>query len=150
MRHYENLVIVKPTLTAEEIKRQLSNIEDIITSNGGDIVARDEMGMRKLAYPINKNERGFMYVIYFKMDPASIAEVERRYRINEELLRFVTIKYDSKREVTAWNKLVEKTTQKPEAKTEEAPATEAAAETQAPASDEAEAPKAPAAETAAE
>ncbi len=139
MRHYENLVIVKPTLTAEEIKRQLSNIEDIITSNGGDIVARDEMGMRKLAYPINKNERGFMYVIYFKMDPASIAEVERRYRINEELLRFVTIKYDSKREVTAWNKLVEKTTQKPEAKTEEAPATEAAAETQAPASDEAEA-----------
>ncbi len=150
MRHYENLVIVKPTLTAEEIKRQLSNIEDIITSNGGDIVARDEMGMRKLAYPINKNERGFMYVIYFKMDPASIAEVERRYRINEELLRFVTIKYDSKREVTAWNKLVEKTTQKPEAKTEEAPATEAAAETQAPASDEAEAPKAPAAEAAAE
>ncbi len=150
MRHYENLVIVKPTLTAEEIKRQLSDIEDIITSNGGDIIARDEMGMRKLAYPINKNERGFMYVIYFKMDPASIAEVERRYRINEELLRFVTIKYDSKREVTAWNTLVEKTTQKPEAKTEEAPATEVAAETQAPESDEAEAPKAPAAEAAAE
>ena len=150
MRHYENLVIVKPTLTAEEIKRQLSDIEDIITSNGGDIIARDEMGMRKLAYPINKNERDFMYVIYFKMDPASIAEVERRYRINEELLRFVTIKYDSKREVTAWNTLVEKTTQKPEAKTEEAPATEVAAETQAPESDEAEAPKAPAAEAAAE
>jgi small subunit ribosomal protein S6 len=135
MRHYENLVIVKPTLTAEEIKSQLSDIEDIITSNGGEIVARDEMGIRKLAYPINKNERGFMYVMYFKMDPASIAEVERRYRINENLLRFVTIKYDSKREVVAWNELVEKTNKKPAAKaeeaapaTEEAPATEAAAE----------------------
>ncbi len=157
MRHYENLVIVKPTLTAEEIKSQLSAIEEIITSNGGEIVARDEMGMRKLAYPINKNERGFMYVIYFKMEPASIAEVERRYRINEELLRFVTIKYDSKREVTAWNKLVEKTTQKPEVKKEEAPATEApkseeapASEAQAPKSEEAPAPEAPATEAAAE
>jgi small subunit ribosomal protein S6 len=135
MRHYENLVIVKPTLTAEEIKSQLSDIEEIITSNGGEIIARDEMGIKKLAYPINKNERGFMYVMYFKMDPASITEVERRYRINEELLRFVTIKYDSKREVIAWNNLVEKTNKKPVAKaeeaapaTEEAPATEAAAE----------------------
>ncbi len=145
MRHYENLIIVKPTLTAEEIKAQLSVIEDIITSNGGDIVARDEMGMRKLAYPINKNERGFMHVIYFKMEPASIAEVERRYRINEELLRFVTIKYDSKREVTAWNKLVEKTTQKPEAKKEEAPTTEAPKSEEAPVTE-----AAPATETAAE
>ncbi len=142
MRHYENLLIVKPTLTAEEIKSQLSAVEEIITSNGGEIVARDEMGMRKLAYPINKNERGFMYVIYFKMEPASIAEVERRYRINEELLRFVTIKYDSKREVTAWNTLVEKTTQKPEAKKEEVPASEP----ETPKSDEAPAADTPATE----
>jgi small subunit ribosomal protein S6 len=59
MRHYENLVIVKPTLTEEEIKGQLAAIDEIITANGGEIVARDEMGMRKLAYPIAKNERGF-------------------------------------------------------------------------------------------
>ena len=109
MRHYENLLIVKPTLTEEEIKSQLAWIDEVITSNGGEIVARDEMGMKKLAYPIDKNPRGFMYVIYFKMEPAAIGEVERRYRINEELLRFVTIKYDSKREVKAWNELVEKT-----------------------------------------
>ncbi|RUM66619.1 MAG: 30S ribosomal protein S6 [Sulfurimonas sp.] len=152
MRHYENLVIVKPTLTAEEIKSQLSTIEEIITSNGGEIVARNEMGMRKLAYPINKNERGFMYVMYFKMDPASIAEVERRYRINEELLRFVTIKYDSKREVTAWNKLVEQTMQKPEAKKEAAPVAEPATEVpEAETAPKVEtAPEAPATEAAAE
>ena len=152
MRHYENLVIVKPTLTAEEIKSQLSTIEEIITSNGGEIVARNEMGMRKLAYPINKNERGFMYVMYFKMDPASIAEVERRYRINEELLRFVTIKYDSKREVTAWNKLVEQTMQKPEAKKEAAPVAEPATEVpEAEIAPKVEtAPEAPATEAAAE
>ena len=121
MRHYENLVIVKPTLTEEEIKSQLAAIDEVITTNGGEIVARNEMGMRKLAYPINKSERGFYYVVYFTMEPANIAEVERRYRINEELLRFVTMKYDSKREVAAWTKMVEATKKpaKTEAKAEE-------------------------------
>ena len=108
MRHYENLVIVKPTLTEEEIKNTIAAVEEVITSNGGEISARDAMGIRKLAYPIAKNERGFFYVIYYTIEPATISEIERRFRINEELLRFVTIKYDTKREVTAWNQLVDK------------------------------------------
>ena len=115
MRHYENLVIVKPTLTEEETKASIAAIEEVLTSNGAEIVARDEMGTRKLAYPIAKNERGYFHVVYYTMAPAAIAEVERRFRINEDLLRFVTIKYDSKREVTAWNDLVAKTKNKPEA-----------------------------------
>ena len=117
MRHYENLVIVKPTLTEEEIKNSIAAIEAVITENGGEIVARDEMGMRKLAYPIEKSPRGYFHVVYYTIEPSAIAEIERRFRINEELLRFVTIKYDSKREVKAWNDMVEKT--KKPAKAEE-------------------------------
>jgi small subunit ribosomal protein S6 len=122
MRHYENLVIVKPTLTEEEIQSSIAAIEEVLTSNGAEIVARDAMGMKKLAYPINKNERGYFHVVYYTMNPSSIEEVERRFRINEDLLRFVTIKYDSKREVKAWNDLVAKTNKpaKTEEKTEEA------------------------------
>jgi small subunit ribosomal protein S6 len=108
MRHYENLVIVKPTLTAEEIQANISTIEDIITSNGGEIAARDAMGMRKLAYPLGKNERGYFHVVYYSVAPSAINEIERRLRINEDLLRFVTIKYDTNREITAWNQLVQK------------------------------------------
>ena len=126
MRHYENLVIVKPTFTAEEIQASIKAVEETITSNGGEIAATSPMGMRKLAYPINKNERGYYHVIYYSVAPAAISEIERRFRINEDLLRFVTIKYDTNREVTAWNKLVEKankaaTPAKEETK-EEAPA----------------------------
>jgi small subunit ribosomal protein S6 len=117
MRHYENLVIVKPTLTEEEIQNSIAAIEDVITSNGGEIVARDSMGMRKLAYAIDKNPRGYFHVVYYTIEPSAIAEIERRFRINEDLLRYVTIKYDSKREVKAWNDMVEKT--KKPAKTEE-------------------------------
>jgi len=149
MRNYENLVIVKPTFTAEEIQAAIKNVEEIITSNGGEIAAQDVMGMRKLAYPIDKNERGYYQVIYYSVAPSAISEIERRFRINEDLLRFVTIKYSTNREVTAWNALVEKakkaaaTPAKEETPAEEAPKAEAT-----PAATEAEA--APATEAAAE
>lgn len=153
MRNYENLVIVKPTLTAEEIQSSLKAIEEIITSNGGEIATTDSMGMRKLAYPIDKNERGFFHVIYYTVAPSAITEIERRFRINEELLRFVTIKYDTNREIKAWNGLVEKAQKAAVAKTtaakteaeapvseeapvvEEAPATEAPVATETPATE---------------
>jgi small subunit ribosomal protein S6 len=109
MRHYENLVIVKPTLTEEEIKNTIALVEEVITANGGEIIARDAMGMKKLAYPIEKNARGYFHVMYYTVAPAAIAEIERRFRINEEILRFVTMKYDSKREIKAWNDMVNKT-----------------------------------------
>ncbi|EDZ63742.1 ribosomal protein S6 [Sulfurimonas gotlandica GD1] len=132
MRNYENLVIVKPTFTAEEIQSSIKAIEEVITSNGGEIATTDSMGMRKLAYPINKNERGYYHVIYYSIAPSAISEIERRFRINEDLLRFVTIKYDTNREIIAWNKLVEKAQRKAaapakeETPVEEAPVTEEA------------------------
>lgn len=145
MRHYENLVIVKPTLTAEEIQASITAIEEIITSNGGEIATTNPMGMRKLAYPINKSERGYYHVIYYTVAPSSISEIERRFRINEELLRFVTIKYDTNRELAAWNHLVTKAKKSAEApaKTEAPVVEEKAAEAEAPA---VEAEAAPAAE----
>ena len=148
MRHYENLVIVKPTLTEEETKASIAAIEEVLTSNGAEIIARDEMGTKKLAYPIQKSERGYFHVVYYTMAPSSVVEVERRFRINEDLLRFVTIKYDSKREVTAWKELVAKTEKKAAAKTAAATAaTEAKAAAEAPAAEEAPATEAPATET---
>ncbi len=129
MRNYENLVIVKPTFTAEEIQSSIKAIEETITSNGGEIATTDSMGMRKLAYPIDKNERGYYHVIYYSIAPSAISEIERRFRINEDLLRFVTIKYDTNREIAAWTNLVQKAEKKAAAKAatpavEEAPVVE--------------------------
>ena len=116
MRHYENLVILKPTLTAEEMQAAVAQIEENITKDGGEIVARDVKGMKRLAYEINKNARGYFHIMYFKVAPTAISEIERLYRINEDVLRFVTVKYDSKREIKAWNELVIKTDKATEAR----------------------------------
>ena len=151
MRNYENLVIVKPTFTAEEIQASVKAIEEVITSNGGEIAATNAMGMRKLAYPIEKNERGYYHVIYYTIAPAAIAEIERRFRINEDLLRFVTIKYDTNREIAAFNGLVEKAKKAAEAPAkEETPAPEAPKAEEAPAAEAPAATEAPATEAAAE
>lgn len=107
VRHYETMFIVKPTLTAEEIAAQIDVVKSNIEKNGGEIVAVDDMGSRNLAYPINKNKRGYYYVIYFKSPASSILELERNYRINENILRFIFIKYETKKEIAAWTKMSE-------------------------------------------
>ena len=119
MRAYENLIIIKPTLTEEEIQNQYDLIDETISANKGEIVERLKMGLRNLAYEIKKQKRGYYYIIYFKMDPKNISEIERIYKINENILKYVTIKYDSKKEVKNWEKLIEKANNKKESTKEE-------------------------------
>jgi len=124
----------------------IAQIENNITKDGGEIVARDAKGMKRLAYEINKHARGCFHIMYFKIAPTAIEEIERLYRINEDVLRFVTVKYDSKREVKAWNELVVKTEKATEARAAAAAKAAAPKEEAAPVAatpaPEADAPKA--------
>lgn len=122
MRHYELLFILKPTLTEDEVEVKADFIKEIITKNGGEIASVVEMGTRKLAYKIDKYERGTYFVIYFKAPTQLIAELVRNLRITEEVIRFLPVKYENKKEIAAWDKLSkgQKLTQpKKESKTEE-------------------------------
>lgn len=105
MKHYELLFIVKPTLTEDEAKVKLDFIKEVITKNGGEIASVVEMGTRKLAYKIEKYERGTYFVIYFKAPTNLISELTRNVRITEEIIRFLVVKYENKREISAWEKL---------------------------------------------
>ncbi|AFI05100.1 30S ribosomal protein S6 [Helicobacter cetorum] len=113
MRHYETMFILKPTLVEEEIKAKIEFYKEVITKHSGVIETSLDMGMRNLAYEIKKHKRGYYYVIYFKAEPSMILELERLYRINEDVLRFIVIKYDSKKEVEAWHSLVDRANKKP-------------------------------------
>ena len=102
IRHYETMFIVKPTLTQEEIEAQVATVKGNIEKNGGEVVTCDDMGTRTLSYEIAKNKRGYYYVIYFKAPSESIKELERTYKVNENIIRFIFIKYDSKSEIKQW------------------------------------------------
>lgn len=115
MKHYETMFIIKPTLVEEEINSKIDFYKEVITKNGGSIEACLDMGMRNLAYEINKHRRGYYFVIYFKAQSNLILELERLYRVNEDILRFIVIKYESKKDQKTWQSLVDKTNKKSEA-----------------------------------
>ena len=118
MRHYEFLFILKPTLKDEEIKAKIESMISTVTKNGGDVAKYDEIGIKSLAYEIQKHKRGYYTVLYFQVAPTSIKEIERIARLNEDLLRFLTIKYNSKKEIALWEKITKPITPKVEEKVE--------------------------------
>jgi small subunit ribosomal protein S6 len=106
MNNYETLFIIKPTLTEEEVAKQIETVQNSVTELGGEVVATNDMGLRKLAYEIAKNPRGHYVVVYHKSPASNIAEIERRLRYNEEVLKFFTVKYSNKKEVASFEKQV--------------------------------------------
>ena len=108
MRHYELLTVLKPVLTEEENKAKIEFLKEILEKNGAEIAAFQEMGTRRLAYPIEKLERGYYSVFYFTAPATAILEVERLIRITEEFIRFMSVKYENQKELRHWNKQVEK------------------------------------------
>lgn len=105
MKHYEVLFILKPTLTEDEVRKRVDFVKEILTKNGGEIESVQPMGTRKLAYAIKKYERGIYFVIYFKAPPTLIAELQRVFGITEEIIRFLIVKYENQKEISAWEKL---------------------------------------------
>ncbi len=102
------MFIVKPTLTEDEIKARIEFVKDTLTKQGADIKAVEDMGMRDLAYNIEKNARGYYTVIYFTAEAAAIKELERVYGITEDIIRFNVVKYEKQVEVAAWENMVKK------------------------------------------
>jgi len=105
MRHYETMFILKPTLSDEEKSKSLENIQNVVTTDG-EVLALNKIGVRELAYPINKFERGDYYILYFKAPPKVVLELERQMRYNEDLLRFMTVKYETKKDIKRFEEMV--------------------------------------------
>lgn len=110
------MFIVKATLTDEETQAQIATVKANIEKNGGTIVSCDDMGSRNLAYEIEKQKRGYYYVIYFTAPSESILELERNYRINENIIRFIFIKSESKTDIKHWTALSNDAAKKAEQK----------------------------------
>jgi small subunit ribosomal protein S6 len=112
IRHYETMFIVKPTLTEEETQAQIALVKENIAKIGGEVVVCDDMGTRQLAYEIEKHKRGYYYVVYFTAPSEGIKELERNYRVNESIIRFIFIKSESKTEIKQWTALTEEAAKK--------------------------------------
>ncbi len=94
MRNYESLYIVHPEVVGDELTALVDKFQKILNDQQVEIVKLDNWGVRKLAYPIKKVERGTYVQVLFSAGPEVVAEYERRLRLDEQILRFLTIRLD--------------------------------------------------------
>ncbi|RLC50160.1 MAG: 30S ribosomal protein S6 [Candidatus Cloacimonadota bacterium] len=88
MKTYESMIIVKPNLSEEAAKKENEKIQAFIKENGGEVLKVDEWGKRKLAYEIQKFTEGYYFVINYTFEPSQISQLERYYKLNEEVIRY--------------------------------------------------------------
>ena len=91
MNKYESVIIINPNLESEAIKALIEKISNLINNNG-KVSSVEEVGKKRLAYEINKNKEGYYIIIKFEANPEFISELERVYRITDEVMKFIVVK----------------------------------------------------------
>jgi small subunit ribosomal protein S6 len=96
MRIYEELFIARPDATDEELDPLIEQIKGVITSAGGTIEKAEKWGMRKLAYRVSKHSEGQYVLIVFNAKADTVKELERRLRVSDMVIKFLTVRIDEK------------------------------------------------------
>jgi small subunit ribosomal protein S6 len=96
MRVYEELFIVKPDAPEEEVTAFVDQIKGVITNGKGTVDKVDDWGVRKLAYRISKYNEGHYVLVVFSSSPELVREVERRMRVADTVIKFITVRVDEK------------------------------------------------------
>ena len=91
MNKYESVVIINPNVEENSLKELIERFKTLINTDG-NVEQVNELGKKKLAYEIKKNKEGYYVVYDFEANPSLIAELERNYRITDEILKFIVIK----------------------------------------------------------
>jgi small subunit ribosomal protein S6 len=92
MRRYETISILRPNLGEGEINTIVENTSKIIADDRGSIIDLTQWGLKKLAYPIKKETQGLYLFCEYAATPAAVAEIERKFRIDDAVLKYLTIK----------------------------------------------------------
>ncbi|MGB8507162.1 MAG: 30S ribosomal protein S6 [Pyrinomonadaceae bacterium] len=96
-RVYEVVFIVDPDAVDEDITRLSDNLQHIITEQGGTVTKTENMGRRQLAYKIGRKHEGIYMLFEIEGTGREIAELERRMRVNDQVLRYITVRVDEDR-----------------------------------------------------
>jgi small subunit ribosomal protein S6 len=96
MRIYEELFIVRPDATDEEIDPLVEQLKGVVTTHGGTVDKTDKWGVRRLAYRVDKRSEGNYILMQFTASADTVHEVERRLRVSDLVMKFITVRIDEK------------------------------------------------------
>jgi small subunit ribosomal protein S6 len=98
MALYENVFIARQDISGAQVDALADSLVQLIADNGGEVKKREYWGLRNLAYRMRKNRKGHYVLLNLDAPPAAVAELERTMRINEDVLRYLTIRVDAHEE----------------------------------------------------
>ena len=95
MSLYENIFIARQDISGAQVDALADTFTQLVTDNGGEVKKREYWGLRSLAYRMRKNRKGHYVLLNIDAPPPAIAELERTMRINEDVIRYLTIRVDA-------------------------------------------------------
>lgn len=94
LKNYETIFILTPVLSQQQIQEGIDKYKDFLQKESAEIVHKEKIGLKKMAYAIQKKSTGFYYLIEFKAAPTVIEKLATEYRRDERVLRFMTVTLD--------------------------------------------------------
>jgi small subunit ribosomal protein S6 len=104
---YETIVVLHPEMTEEEAEAGVQNVVQFLEGRGGEIIRVDRAGKRRLAYPVAKQRYGYYTLLHYRVMPTVPAELERTFRLNERVIRYLTVRYEKEEQLTGFMRLAE-------------------------------------------
>jgi small subunit ribosomal protein S6 len=100
MPFYEHVFIARQDIQTQQVDALADEFTKIVENNGGKVAAREYWGLRTLTYKIKKNRKGHYVMLNLDVPPAALAELERNVRLNEDVLRYMSIRVDALEETS--------------------------------------------------
>lgn len=94
MNNYESIFVLKPSLEEDARVQIIEKFQAIITKGGGELVKTEEWGLKRLAYEVQKLREGYYVLVQFKANPDLPKELERNYKIADEVIRYIVVNLD--------------------------------------------------------
>jgi small subunit ribosomal protein S6 len=104
-RIYETIFVLHPDLTDEDVNAGVQNTVALLESHGSEIIRTERGGKRRLAYPVEKQRYGFYSLIHFHGTNEALSELERMYRLNERVLRYLTVRFEKEEHLTGLTRM---------------------------------------------
>lgn len=100
MNHYETVFILNPVLSEDQVKETVKKYEDLLVSKGAKMISKENWGLKKLAYPIQKKKSGFYHLFEYTVDGDTVNALEVEFKRDERFMRYLTVSLD--KHAIAW------------------------------------------------
>jgi small subunit ribosomal protein S6 len=104
-RLYETVFVLNPEMSDEDVETNVQNTVSLLESHGASIIRTERGGKRRLAYPIEKQRYGYYNLIHYHGTNAALSEMERMFRLSDNVLRYLTVRFEKEEHLTSLTRM---------------------------------------------